>query len=102
IASSTLRTKLRIFERRALLISVRRALLRVALRAEVVLAMVAAWTALPPIHPSVDRYRGVVREIAKMRAGARPAPPMGVAYSRHPPERQRSRLRPPPIRRPRR
>jgi hypothetical protein len=39
IASSTLRTKLRIFERRALLISVRRAILRVALRAEVVLAM---------------------------------------------------------------
>src|SRR3954462_3860266 len=39
IASSTLRTKPRIFERRPLLISVRRAILRVALRAELVLAM---------------------------------------------------------------
>jgi hypothetical protein len=39
IASSTLRTQPRIFERRPLLISVRRAILRVALRAELVLAM---------------------------------------------------------------
>ena len=39
IASSTLRTKPRMRERRALLISVRRAILRVALRAELVLAM---------------------------------------------------------------
>src|SRR5215813_917432 len=39
IASSTLRTKLRISERRPLLISVRRAILRAALRAEGVLGM---------------------------------------------------------------
>src|SRR5262245_12621531 len=60
IASSTLRTKLRIFDRRALLISVRRAILRVALRAEVVLAMPVlgsrgcAW----PGHSIIVKPRG--------------------------------------------
>jgi hypothetical protein len=55
-----LRTKLRIFDRRALLISVRRAILRVALRAEVVLAMPVlvlrgcAW----PAHSIIVKARG--------------------------------------------
>ena len=47
IASSTLRTKLRSCERRALLISVRRAIWRTALRAEVVLGMAMLVCGLP-------------------------------------------------------
>src|SRR4029079_10808816 len=41
IASSTLRTEVRMRERRAMLMSVRRPITRVALRAEVVLAIVS-------------------------------------------------------------
>src|SRR5262245_25340635 len=69
IASSTLRTKLRISERRPLLISVRRAILRAALRAEGVLGMAvlvlraAGW----PVRRAA-RYR-------KKRAAARASPP---------------------------
>src|SRR6185295_19962617 len=43
IASSTLRTELRMRERRAVLMSVRRAITRAALRAEEVLAIVCPW-----------------------------------------------------------
>src|SRR5262245_6720113 len=70
IASSTLRTKLRISERRPLLISVRRAILRAALRAEGVLGMAelvlraAGW----PTRRRAARYR-------KKRAAARASPP---------------------------
>src|SRR5262245_3980660 len=60
MASSTLRTKLRSFERRPLLISVRRAILRVALRAELVLAM--------PI-PVLRRRRYRVRLISQKASG---------------------------------
>src|ERR1700704_6005400 len=76
IASSTLRTKLRNFERRLLLISVRRAILRVALRAEVVLAMRVLGFAggRSPVHPGsigqkppdtmkCDRRRGPHRQL---------------------------------------
>src|SRR5215467_3947987 len=70
IASSTLRTKVRISERRLWLISVRRAILRVALRAEGVLGMAvlvlraAGW----PAPRRAARYR-------KTRAAARGSPP---------------------------
>src|SRR5437588_2802752 len=49
IASSTLRTKLRNWERRALLIAVRRAILRVALRAELVLAIPELFISARPL-----------------------------------------------------
>src|SRR5215472_1290168 len=70
IASSTLRTELRISERRPLLISVRRAILRAALRAEGVLGMAelvlraAGW----PTRRRAGRYR-------KKRAAAKASPP---------------------------
>src|SRR5262249_60334396 len=88
IASSTLRTKLRIFERRALLISVRRAILRVALRAELVLAM------------PVLILRAIARPVhaisQKASAAARASPPTRAAYSGPAWERQRQ----PPLIRP--
>src|SRR5262249_5171555 len=55
MASSTLRTQLRIFERRALLIAVRRAILRAALRAETVLAMLYYLGSCDLKHCSRDR-----------------------------------------------
>src|SRR5215831_14834115 len=70
IASSTLRTKLRISDVRPLLISVRRAILRAALRAEGVLGMAvlvlraAGW----PTRRRAARYR-------IKRAAARSSPP---------------------------
>src|SRR5262249_47458873 len=70
IASSTLRTKVRISERRLWLISVRRTILRAALRAEGVLGMAvlvlraAGW----PAPRCAARYR-------KTRAAARGSPP---------------------------
>src|SRR5262245_29129827 len=81
IASSTLRTKLRIFERRALLISVRRAILRVALRAELVLAM--------PVLVLRAIARPVHAISQKASAAARASPPTRAAYSGPARERQR-------------
>jgi hypothetical protein len=61
-----LRTKLRIFERRALLISVRRAILRVALRAELVLAMpVLVLRAIArPVHAISQKASAAARALA--------------------------------------
>src|SRR5438094_9630126 len=66
IASSTLRTKLRIFERRALLISVRRAILRVALRAELVLAMpvLVLRANARPVHAISQKASAAARALA--------------------------------------
>src|SRR5262252_8317685 len=81
IASSTLRTKLRISERRPLLISVRRAILRAALRAEGVLGMAVlvlgavGWPARRPDIVKSERRREPRRQ--------------GAAYSRLAWERQR-------------
>src|SRR6478736_9631982 len=52
IASSTLRTEVRMRERRAVLISVRRAITRVALRAEDVLAIDFLVRCKPPMRPA--------------------------------------------------
>src|SRR5207344_2774701 len=89
IASSTLRTKPRIFERRPLLISVRRAILRVALRAELVLAMpvlvVRALVRPADYRPARCRKFDVVRR----EPAARASPPKRAAYSRPACKRQR-------------
>src|SRR5688572_27552822 len=72
IASSTLPIEVRSCERRALLISVRFAMTRVALRAELVFAMLDLLTGL---CGSKSRRRN------NDRGGGRP-PPIGAAYSR--------------------
>src|ERR1700737_2448205 len=73
IASSTLRTKLRNSERRPLLISVRRAILRVALRAELVLAMPLARFQGAPCSPIIVVRIDVIR-IDEKQAAARRSP----------------------------
>src|SRR5215467_9364539 len=82
IASSTLRTEVRISERRDLLTSVRRAITRAALRAEEVLAIdVCPW-----VRGAMNAAAGL-----KIQAAARPSPPVGQAYRRPPAKRQRQR-----------
>src|SRR5690348_9146671 len=70
IASSTLRTEERMRERRAVLMSVRRAITRVALRAEDVLA----------IGPVSVASRARPRSKALKNKGRRSLPPVGQAY----------------------
>src|SRR5215467_12886413 len=66
IASSTLRTKLRNLERLPLLISVRRAILRVALRAELVLAILLLVVGAGRTSPL-----NVIRIVRKKQVAAR-------------------------------
>src|SRR5450432_119387 len=84
IASSTLRTDLRSRERRVLLTSVRRAILRVALRAELVLAMSLSLTT----GACGGKVRQCVRALQE-RAAARRLAATGEAYSKAPRGRQR-------------
>src|SRR4051812_41448118 len=87
IASSTLRTEVRISERRDLLTSVRRAITRAALRAGEVLAIDgspvggAGQFGQPPVSGCQNTGGGL-------------SPPVGQAYSRPCPGRQRLRNRP--------
>src|SRR3974390_2997412 len=92
IASSTLRTELRSTERRVLLIAVRRAILRVALRADVVLAIrsISFSTTRPlPAKPQkkhADHGNGSGSSVAAKAAGYRE-----TAYGRQRPAGQRFR-----------
>src|SRR6185437_282043 len=93
IASSTLRIELRRSERRALLTSVLRAIWRVALRADLVLAMKLSFTEWPGGLVSRSSDRSLQKS-----AAARTSPPTGEAYSEASYRRQRpaiSQLRPP-------
>src|SRR5260370_8095504 len=83
IASSTLRTRLRICDWRDLLISVRRAILRTALRAEEVLGMATLAGGRPLARRIVVRLG--IHKSKRRRAPRR----QHGAYSRHVPERQR-------------
>src|SRR3974390_807584 len=77
IASSTLRTELRSTERRVLLIAVRRAILRVALRADVVLAIrsisfsTARAVRAKPQKKRADHGNGSGSSVAAKAAGYR-------------------------------
>ena len=84
IASSTLRTELRSSERRDLLISVRRAIFRVALRAEVVLAMSFSLTTDTASGKSTPAAGVYIKSTA-----AKTSPPRTVAYSKAARRRQR-------------
>src|SRR4051794_18294317 len=82
IASSTLRTVVRMRERRAVLMSVRRAMTRVALRAEDVLAIDFVSGCEPPMRPAFSS--------AEKQGAAISSPPVGQAYKDLRVERQRS------------
>src|SRR5262245_65991023 len=83
IASSTLRTMLRICDWRDLLISVRRAILRTALRAEEVLGMATLVGGRPRVPRIVVRLG--IHKSKRRRASRR----QHGAYIRHVAERQR-------------